>query len=162
MNSLRVYPHPKASLSEAKSRLKSWVACFLRQACLLLHNQRYCWWCSTFVVRKDLPLPCRLTQPAQRDASVLQPRRSPQPPSINVAWSQLAARARGTKERARLGWPFFVREKNILKTMMFRDVTTDLNERKHLKMVIRSVPDSISLFFGRAEWLGLTTLHLSP
>jgi hypothetical protein len=35
--------------------------------------------------------------------------------------------------------------KNILKNMMFRDVTTVLNERKHLKMVIRSVPDSVIL-----------------
>ncbi len=59
--------------------------------------------------------------------------------------------ARGTKERARLGWPFFVRKKYILKTMMFRDVTTVFNERKHLKMVIRSVPDFLSLILGRAE-----------
>ncbi len=64
------------------------------------------------------------------------------------ASQQLAAR--GTKERARLGWPFLVREKNILKNMMIRDVTTVLYERKHLKMVIRSVPDSLSLFLGRA------------
>ncbi len=33
---------------------------------------------------------------------------------------QLAAR--GTEERARLGWPFFGREIFILKTMMFREV----------------------------------------
>ncbi len=47
----------------------------------------------------------------------------------------------------------------ILKTMMFRDVTTVLNERKHLKMVIRSVPDSVSLNLGRTECPGLTALH---
>jgi hypothetical protein len=67
--------------------------------------------------------------------------------------------ARGTKERARLGWPFFGPEVCILKTMMFRDVTTVLNERKHLKMEIRSFPDAVNLFLGRTEWLGLTTLH---
>jgi hypothetical protein len=62
---------------------------------------------------------------------------------------QLAVR--GTKDRARLGWPFFCR-KEILKTMMFRDVRTISNERKHLKMVItRSVPDSVSLVLGRTE-----------
>jgi hypothetical protein len=54
--------------------------------------------------------------------------------------TQLAAR--DTKERARLGWPFFCRKK-ILKTMIFRDVRTALNERKHLKGVTRSAPDSI-------------------
>jgi hypothetical protein len=62
---------------------------------------------------------------------------------------QLAAL--GTKERARLGWPFLAGEKKILKTMMFRDVRAVLNERKHLKMVIRSVPDSVSLILGRTE-----------
>ncbi len=56
--------------------------------------------------------------------------------------------ARGTKERARLGWPFFGLESFILKTMLFRDITTVLNERKHLKMVIWSVPDSVSLILG--------------
>jgi hypothetical protein len=77
-----------------------------------------------------------------------------QPPSLEADWqgpapAQLAAR--GTKERARLGWPFFCREKIILKTIMFRDVRTVLNERKHLKMVIRSVPDSVSLILSRTE-----------
>jgi hypothetical protein len=67
--------------------------------------------------------------------------------------------ARGTKERAWLGWPFFGREIFILKTMMFGEVTTVLNERKHLKMVIRSVPDAIILILGRAEWPGLAALH---
>jgi hypothetical protein len=47
--------------------------------------------------------------------------------------------------------PLFCREIFILKTMMFREVTTVLNERKHLKMVIRSVPDAVSLILGRAE-----------
>jgi hypothetical protein len=68
---------------------------------------------------------------------------------VYVHVHQLAAR--GTKERARLEWPFFFAEKNILKTMMFRDVRTVLNEIKHLKMVIRSVPDSVSLILGRTE-----------
>jgi hypothetical protein len=58
---------------------------------------------------------------------------------------------RGTKERARLGWPFLGREKFILKTIMFRDMTNVLNERKCLKMVIRSVPDSFSPILGRTE-----------
>jgi hypothetical protein len=53
--------------------------------------------------------------------------------------------ARGTKERAQLGLPFFSLEIFILKIMMFRDLTTVLNERKHLKMIIRSVPHSVSL-----------------
>jgi hypothetical protein len=70
---------------------------------------------------------------------------------------QLAAR--GTKEPARLGWLFFGREIFILKTMMFREVRTVLNERKHLKMVFRSVPDSVSPILGWTEWPGLTTLH---
>ncbi len=42
----------------------------------------------------------------------------------------------------------FCPEKNIIKKIMFRDVTTVLNERKPLKMVIRSFPDSFSLFLG--------------
>ncbi len=68
-------------------------------------------------------------------------------------WYQLAAQGHGTKKRARLGLPIFGRENFILKTMMFRGpgVTTVLNERKHLKMVIRSVPDSVSLILGRTE-----------
>jgi hypothetical protein len=44
--------------------------------------------------------------------------------------------------------------------MLFREVTTVLNERKHLKIVIRSVPDSVSLILGRTEWPGLTALHV--
>ncbi len=70
-------------------------------------------------------------------------------PSVSRSEYQLAAR--GTKERARLGWPIFGRENFILKTMMFRGVTTVLSERKHLKMVTRSVPDSVSLILGRTE-----------
>jgi hypothetical protein len=69
--------------------------------------------------------------------------------SISNDSRQLAGR--GTEERTRLGWPFFVLKIFILKTMMLRDVTRLLNERKHLKMVIRSVPDSLSLILGRAE-----------
>jgi hypothetical protein len=38
-------------------------------------------------------------------------------------------------------------------------VTTVLNERKHLKMVIRSVPDSFSLILDQTERSGLSTLH---
>jgi hypothetical protein len=37
--------------------------------------------------------------------------------------------------------------KNILKTKIFRDETTVLNERNHLKIVFGSVQDSIILFF---------------
>ncbi len=44
----------------------------------------------------------------------------------------------------------FLAENFILKAMMFREVRTVLNERKHLKMVIRSVLDAISLILGRA------------
>ena len=69
--------------------------------------------------------------------------------AINRALTQLEAR--GTKERARLGRSFFGRENFILKTMTFHDVTTVLNERKHLKMVIRSIPDSVTLILGRSE-----------
>ncbi len=43
----------------------------------------------------------------------------------------------------------FGREYFDLEIMMFRKVTTVLNQRKHLKMVIRSVPDSVSLILGR-------------
>ncbi len=35
-----------------------------------------------------------------------------------------ASGTRGTKERARLGWPFFGGNFFILKTMMFREVAT--------------------------------------
>jgi hypothetical protein len=54
---------------------------------------------------------------------------------------------------ARLGWPVFGREIFTLKTMMFREITTVLNERKHLKMVIMSVPDAVSLILHSAEQL---------
>jgi hypothetical protein len=75
-----------------------------------------------------------------------------------LATAQLAAG--GTKELARLRWPFFGRNFFILKIVMFHDLTTVLNERKHLKMLIRSVPDSVSLIVvGRAECLGLIALH---
>jgi hypothetical protein len=42
----------------------------------------------------------------------------------------LQLEARGTKERARLGWLFFGREIFILKTMMFREEETVSNERE--------------------------------
>ncbi len=45
----------------------------------------------------------------------------------------------------------FWQGKNILKTIMLREVTTVLNDRKYLKMVIRSVPDAVSLILGRTE-----------
>ncbi len=61
--------------------------------------------------------------------------------------------------RAWLGWPFFYREIFILKIMMFREVTTVLNERKYLEMVIRSDPDAVSLILGQDEWPGLAALH---
>ncbi len=70
---------------------------------------------------------------------------------------QLAAL--GTKESAWLRWPFFGPENFILKTMMFREVTTVLNERTHLEMVGRSVPDDTSQILGWTKWLGLTALH---
>ncbi len=62
----------------------------------------------------------------------------------------------------RLGGSFFGRENFIFKTMMFRDVTTVVNERKHFKMVSRSdwsVPELVSLILGRTKRLGLTALH---
>jgi hypothetical protein len=59
---------------------------------------------------------------------------------------QLAAL--GTKESALLRWLFFGREIFIVKTMMFCEVTIVLNVRKHLKTVIRSVPDSVSLILA--------------
>ncbi len=59
---------------------------------------------------------------------------------------QLAAR--GTKQHVLSDDCFLAGAKNILKTMMFHDVATVLNERKHLQMVTRSVPDSVSLILG--------------
>ncbi len=77
------------------------------------------------------------------------------------AWTQLAQKLGVYNIRAASGTRYqracttrmavFLPGKNILKTMMFRDVRTVLNERKHLKMVIRSVPDSVSLILGRTE-----------
>ncbi len=80
------------------------------------------------------------------------------PGLIRAARTALQLVTRGTKESARLGWPFLAGI-FILKTMMFHEVTTVLNERKHLKMVIRSAPDAVSLILGGTEWLGLTALH---
>ncbi len=59
---------------------------------------------------------------------------------------QLAGR--GTEERTPL-----------LKTVMFCGVMTVLNERKHYKMVSRSVQESVSLILGRIERQGLIALH---
>ncbi len=44
---------------------------------------------------------------------------------------------------------------------MFRDVTTvsKFKWKKHLKMVIWSVPDSVSLILSRMKWPGFTALH---
>ncbi len=57
----------------------------------------------------------------------------------------------GTKERAPTWMAVFWQGKIVLKTMVFRDAAvaaTVLIDRKHLKMVIRSVPDSVSLISG--------------
>ncbi len=62
--------------------------------------------------------------------------------------TEIQLAARGTKESARLAWLFFGREKFILKTMMFREITTVLNERAYLRMVIRPVPDAVRLILG--------------
>ncbi len=74
---------------------------------------------------------------------------------------RLQLAGRGTKERTPTRMVFFCRENFILKTMMFRNVSTVLNERKDVKitMVVRSVPDSFSLILGRIERLGLAALH---
>ncbi len=58
-----------------------------------------------------------------------------------------------------LGKPFFSQGENISKTKIFRDVNTILNERKHLKIVFRSVSDSVTLFLDQTDLPGLTTLH---
>ncbi len=50
----------------------------------------------------------------------------------------------------------FFPEKNIL---MFHEVTTVLNERELLKMVIRSVPDYVSIIVDRAKWHDLAALR---
>jgi hypothetical protein len=42
----------------------------------------------------------------------------------------------------------FGRENFILKTEMFLEITTVSNEKAHLKMVIRSVPDAVRLILG--------------
>jgi hypothetical protein len=48
----------------------------------------------------------------------------------------------------RLEWSSFYREIFILKTMLYYDITTVSNERKNLKMVIRSVPYSVCLILS--------------
>jgi hypothetical protein len=48
-------------------------------------------------------------------------------------------------------------EKNILKTMMFRDVTTVLNERKHLEMVtVRTLGSEYKPF----EYIPVSTKYI--
>jgi hypothetical protein len=47
----------------------------------------------------------------------------------------------------------------VLKPKIFRNVTTVLNERKHLKIALSSVPDSVILFLDRSDQPGLTALH---
>ncbi len=54
---------------------------------------------------------------------------------------------------------FMAVENNILKTKKFRDVTTVLNERKHLKIVFRSAQYSVILSLDRSDRLGLSALH---
>ncbi len=49
-------------------------------------------------------------------------------------------------------------EKISWKTKTFCDLTTVLNERKHLKIVFRSVPNSVILFLDRSDRSGLTAL----
>ncbi len=66
---------------------------------------------------------------------------------------------RGTKERTPTLMVIFCRENFILKTMMICNVTTVLNERKDLNMVVRSVPDSNSLILGWTKRPGLAALH---
>ncbi len=43
--------------------------------------------------------------------------------------------------------------------MIFRDVTTILIERKHLKILFRSDPESVILYLNRPDRPGLTALH---
>ncbi len=59
--------------------------------------------------------------------------------------------ARGTEEHAPTRMTSFWLGKFNLEKMMIRDETYILNERKHLKMVIRSVSDSVSLNLDPTE-----------
>ncbi len=52
-------------------------------------------------------------------------------------------------------------KKMTFKTSIFCDIMAALNERKHLQMLIRSVPDFASLILGQTKELGLTALHRS-
>jgi hypothetical protein len=69
--------------------------------------------------------------------------------SMDSAWSYW--RHEILKSVHRLRRPFFGWGIFILKTMMFDDETTVLNQRKHLKMVIRSVPDSVRQILGKTK-----------
>jgi hypothetical protein len=104
---------------------------------------------------EEAATPPPATQPPPESPSL-----QPPPEATNRAVRRLGQlAARGTKEHTRLRWPFFGLEIFILKTMMFHAVSTVLNERAHFKMVIRSVPDSVSLSLGRTEMQGPATLH---
>ncbi len=98
------------------------------------------WWAGTPLLRW---LPSQTLQRQCSDAAFA--------PQTSSCW-----RHEVLKSVHRLRWSFFGRENFIMKSMIFRDVTTVLNERKHLNM---SFTDSVSLILGRAECLGLTTLH---
>jgi hypothetical protein len=54
------------------------------------------------------------------------------------------------KEREQLEWQFFA-GKIILKIMMFHEVTTVLNEKESLEMVIWSAPDNVSIIVDQTE-----------
>jgi hypothetical protein len=149
------FPQPSAAGSPFEARVAHRP--LFSHSCLPLHKKceipKYAGSGGLFVPlhkKSDILIDSKIIplQPASVSES------APPPPGY-----QLATRARGTKERARLGWLYFGREIFILKTMKFREITTVLNERKHLEIAIRSVSDSVSLIFGRTEWAGLTALH---
>ncbi len=61
-------------------------------------------------------------------------------------WRQEVLKSMHDSDGCFFGWESF-----ILKSMMFCDITSVLNERKHLKMVTRSVLDSVSLNLDQTE-----------
>jgi hypothetical protein len=75
-------------------------------------------------------------------------------PLVPKAWDEAYFRVRDSEGHFSAG------KKYILKTKIFKGVTSVLNERKHLKIVFRSVQDSASLFLDRSNRPGLTALHL--
>jgi hypothetical protein len=54
---------------------------------------------------------------------------------------------RDSKVRAQIGWSFFCREFFILKTKMFRDVTTVLIEATHLKIAKSGQSQTLLVLF---------------